>query len=81
MSISDHAPVRPSHTPASPDETSMFDTDAELSRVMEEALDNKDFDTLKHAIAEKLSIERALGESRWETFNHRMDREFFGGDS
>ena len=81
MSISDHGPVRALHTPESPEETVMLDADADLSRLMQEALDNKDFDTLVYAIAEKRSIERALGESRWETFNHRMDREFFGGDS
>ena len=74
-------PVRPSHSPLIEDESAMLDADARLSQVMQDALDNKDFGTLTEAIAEKRSIERALGESRWETFNHRMDREFFGGDS
>ena len=81
MSISDHGPVEPNHTPLTDDERTLLDTDAELSRVMEQALVDKDIETLTYAMAEKLSIERALGESRWETFNHRMDREFFGGDS
>ena len=81
MSISDHGPVEPNHTPLTDDERTLLDTDAELSRVMEQALVDKDIETLTYAMAEKLSIERAFQSSRWETFNHRMDREFFGGDS
>ena len=81
MSISDHGPVEPNHTPLTDDERALLDTDAELSRVMEQALADKDIETLTYAIAEKLSIERAFQSSRWDTFNHRMEREFFGGDS
>ena len=81
MSISDHGPVEPNHTPLTDDERTLLDTDAKLSRVMEQALVDKDIETLTYAMAEKLSIERAFQSSRWDTFNHRMDREFFGGDS
>ena len=81
MSISDHGPVEPNHTPLTDDERTLLDTDAELSRVMEQALADKDIETLTYAMAEKLSIERAFQSSRWDTFNHRMDREFFGGDT
>lgn len=80
MSIADHGPVGPSHTPLTDEERVMDATDAELSQIMQEALDAKDFDTLKYAMAEKLSIERAFQSSRWDTFNRRMNREFFGGD-
>lgn len=79
MSIANHGPVRPSHTLPSDDERLMLDTDAELSRVMEQALADRDMETLSEAMAEKLSIERAFQSSRWETFNRRMDREFGGG--
>lgn len=78
---SSQGPVGPSHTPLTDDERTLLDTDAELSRVMEQALVDKDIETLTYAMAEKLSIERAFQSSRWETFNHRMDREFFGGDA
>lgn len=79
MSISDHSPVGPSHTPLTGDERTMLATDAELSRVMAQALEDRDLETLTEAMAEKLSIERALDASRWETFNHRMSAEFGGG--
>lgn len=79
MSIANHGPVRPSHTPLTDDERTMLATDAELSRVMEQALADRDMETLAEAMAEKLSIERALDASRWETFNHRMSAEFGGG--
>lgn len=79
MSISDHGPVQASHTPPADHENPMFDTDAQLSEVVEQAFADRDFDTIREVLEEKLSIERALGSSRVETFNHRMDREFFGG--
>ena len=79
MSISDHGPVRPSHTPLTDDERTLLDADAELSRVMEQALIDKDIETLTSAMAEKLSIERALQPSRCDTFNTRMHDEFGGG--
>lgn len=81
MSISDHGPVEPEYTPPSPEERLMLATNSELSQIIFDALDAKDFDTVTYAMAEKVSIERALAESRWETFNHHMNREFFGGDS
>lgn len=81
MSISDRGPVEPEYTPPSPDERLMLATNSELSQIIFDALDAKDFDTVKYAMAEKVSIERALGESRWDTFNHHMEREFFGGDA
>lgn len=74
-------PVRPSHSPLTDDESAMLDADAQLSQIMQDAIQNKDLETLADAIGEKRSIERALGESRWETFNRHMDREFFGGGS
>jgi len=80
MSISDHGPVEPNHTPLTDDERTLLDTDAELSRVMEQALADKDIETLTYAMAEKLSIERAFQSSRWDTFNARMYDEF-GGDA
>lgn len=81
MSISDHGPVRASHTRPTRDERLMLASDAELSQMVLKALDDRDFDAIPEIIAEKRSIERALEPSRWETFNHRMDREFFGGGS
>lgn len=78
MSIPSDGPVRPSHTPLTDAETAMLDTDARLSQVMSEALDERDLETLVHAMAEKLSIERAFQASRWDTFNTRMGREFGG---
>ena len=70
----------PNHTPLTDDERTLTDTDAELSRVMEQALIDKDIETLTSAMAEKLSIERAFQSSRWDTFNTRMNDEF-GGDA
>ena len=81
MSIANHGPVEPSHTPLTDDERALLDTDAELSRRMEQAIEDRDIDALAEFMSEKLSIERAFQSSRWDTFNHRMDREFFGGDS
>lgn len=81
MSISDHGPVGPTYAPATDEEKFSLATDAELNRVIEQAVADHDMETWKAAFAEKCSIERALGESRWETFNRWMDREFFGGDA
>lgn len=81
MSISDHGPVGPTYAPATADERLALAADAELNQVIEQALNDHDMETLGAAWAEKQSIERALGESRWETFNRWVDREFFGGGS
>ena len=81
MSISDHGPVGPTYAPATDDELFALSTDAELNQVIEQAVADRDVETLAAAWAEKQSIERALAESRWETFNRWMDREFFGGGS
>lgn len=81
MSISDHGPVRPSHTSLSDDESALLDSDAQLSALIEQALADRDFETVTQAMAQKCSIERALHPSRWVTFNQRMVDEFFGGDA
>ena len=80
MSVADHGPVGPTHTPLASQESEWLASDAELSAVMSEALAERDIDTLADAIAEKLSIERAFQASREDTFAWRMDSEF-GGDA
>lgn len=80
MTVSKHGPVEAEHTPPTREETLMMDDDIHLSEVIEQAIRDRDMPMLTAAMAEKWSIERAFQESRWETFNHRMNREFFGGD-
>ena len=58
------------HVPATPRQSQIMRTDIELSTVMDKAITNKDMDLLADAMAEKLDLERALEQSRTESWHN-----------
>lgn len=56
------------HTPATPRQDHIMRSDAALSALIEQALQDQDLDLIVDAMAEKMDLERALQASRDDTW-------------
>lgn len=57
------------HTPATPRQEHIMNSDQALSRLIEQAIQDKDIDLVADAMAEKMDLERALDISRTDSWN------------